>query len=120
MTDDTESLPTSGEQEHAANLKALYGALLDAEADPATPPDARAILLAAIDSVQEQMDDLEAVEFHKTTINLQAAETELHTSVSQLKGLQKQLTSDAAFAATLAKIADALDAAISSAESLGL
>lgn len=112
--------PTAAEQAHEQNLQTLYGAMLDAEADPETTPAVRETLLAGISQVQQEIDDLDAVEYHKNTVDLQAAEEELRSSASVLQELKKQLQKDAAWTSKLTAVANALDAAIGTATSLGL
>ncbi len=107
-------------QQHEANLRALYNALTEAAGDPATRSDARELLLPEIDNVWRQIKDIREVEFHGAGIALQAAEDDLHASMSELQDLQKKLAAYAAATETLAKVANALSDAISSAQSLGL
>lgn len=117
---DPSSGPTPAETAHQQNLQALYEAMLDAEADPETTPAARETLISGINEVRQELDDLDAVEYHKNTVDLQAAEEELKSSLTVLQNLKKQLDADAAVTNKLTTVANALDAAIGTATTLGL
>ena len=116
----TQGEPTPAEQAHLQNLQTLYNAMLDAEADSQTTPAAREDLIAGLPKIQQELDDLDAVAYHDNTVDLQAAEADLHKSVAVLDNLKKQLAQDEAWTAKLATVANALDAALESATALGL
>lgn len=111
---------TPAELAHFNSLKTLLDALNTASRDPATPAGARELLQPQIDTVSDEVEDMDAIAFGRDTFDLNAEARELDPAIASLKTFQQQLKSYAQTTAALQKVAAALDQALGTAEALGL
>jgi hypothetical protein len=109
---------TPAEAAHLASLQKLLQSLSAAEADHSNSAEARDALVDQIDGVGDQIRDVEAGVYSRTTVDLHAVEDSLGSAIDQLKALQKDLKKIGTGIKTAGTIASAVTQAISTAESL--
>jgi hypothetical protein len=111
---------TPAELVHFNNLNSLFDSLNTAARDPATPDAALPLLLARIDTVAGEIQEMNEIAFGRDTVDLKAEAEDLRPANTDLKLLKQQLISYAERTATLQQVAADLDEVLASAQTLGI
>ena len=116
MTDMPELTPE--EQAHQKSLETLLNAMRKTSHDPETSIAAREVLQPKIGELEDQLDDVEAGVFSRDTVDLEAAEELLAPALKLLQTLKTERAQVATGIKDFATIANYVEQAISTAESL--